>query len=61
MSELESKLLPGASNEALIRYYALSSEEVDVLAKSNPEACVEMLRPTGKPIDPSQLLPNELL
>lgn len=60
VGQLTSRLLPIVSDTTLLDFNILIAAQAEVLGKKSPEACVELIFPTGKPINMAALLPREL-
>lgn len=60
VSQLTAKLLPIAADTTLLDFNLLIAAQAEALGKRSPEACVELIFPTGKPINTAALLPREL-
>lgn len=60
VGQLAAKLLPIVSDTTLLDFNLLIAAQAEALAKRSPEACVELIFPTGKPINTVSLLPSEL-
>lgn len=58
--QLATKLLPIVADTTLLDFHLLIAAQADALGKRHPEACVELIFPTGKPINMATLLPPEL-
>jgi len=60
IGKMINALMPLASNETLVEYADLMSEQLKVISKLNTSACVEMIFPSGAAINFSSFLPKEL-
>jgi hypothetical protein len=60
VSQITSKLLPIVSDTTLMDFNLLIAAQAEALGKRSPEACVELILPTGKVINMAALLPKEL-
>jgi hypothetical protein len=60
IGELTSRLLPITSDTTLLNFSIFVAEEVETVGKKSPETCVEMVFPTGKPINIGALVPKGL-
>jgi hypothetical protein len=60
VSQLTAKLLPIVSDTTLLDFNVLITEQATALGDRSPEACVELLFPTGKPMNTAAMLPPKL-
>jgi hypothetical protein len=60
ISQLTLKLLPIASDTTLADFTSLMAAEALALKDRSPEACVELIFPTGKPNNFASLVPKDL-
>lgn len=60
IGQLMSRLLPIASDASLVDFNALILAQAEALGRKSSTACVELVFPTGKPINTVALLPPEL-
>lgn len=61
VSQLTAKLLPIVADTTLLDFNLLIAAQAEALEKRSPDACVELIYPTGKPINMAALLPKELV
>ena len=60
VSQITAKLLPIVADTTLLDFNLLIAAQAEAMGKRSPEACVELIFPTGKPINIAALLPTEL-
>ena len=60
VSQLTAKLLPIVADTTLLDFNLLIADQATALGNRSPEACVELIFPTGKPINTAAMLPPKL-
>jgi hypothetical protein len=60
ISQLTGRLLPIVSDTTMLDFSLLIAAQANALSKKSPEACVELIFPSGKPTNIATLLPTEL-
>ena len=60
ISQLTAKLLPIVADTTLLDFNLLIAAQATAMGDRSPEACVELIFPTGKPMNIASLLPPKL-
>lgn len=60
IDQLITRLLPIASDASLADFVALMFDQAEALSRKSSTACVELIFPTGKPMNTAALMPPEL-
>jgi hypothetical protein len=60
IGKISEKLLPIVADTTLLDFNLLIAAQADALSKKSPEACVELVFPSGKPMNMAALLPKDL-
>jgi hypothetical protein len=60
VSQLTAKLLPIVADTTLLDFNLLIADQATALGDRSPEACVELIFPTGEPINIAAMLPPKL-
>lgn len=60
IGKVAAALVPTAPDDILVAYQTLIKDQIEALSRVNSEACIEMLFPSGKPMNAAALMPPEL-
>jgi hypothetical protein len=55
-----ARLAPLATDQTLVAYHKVLVEEMEILLSKDPSVCVEMMFPTGKPVNLIRYMPKDL-